>query len=1282
MNLQLLLLATLTSVAGASPILDSLVSQITVIENGVEDPFAVNDSSIQEAIDLSDNGQSSNKQQKKKKTPEQQRQTLLQKLWIDRTPSGILEARLTYNREQKEAAEARNDASAEKKKPDSEKEKKELTEKQKDNKKLAQYKKDVKKLTQDVTLGHWDDVKTYLETLPDSAAETAFSTIVRVLGQEVNVSPRRELSTVGARRHKQSQYLRPDEVLALCDAAKKAPSNDLIENLAQLIDRDNRPSTDFFEQLKKGTRYFGLKDLETKHRTAQFLIDANYLKEAQPFIPSIEEAKKDNKFETLNLIARFNAEAHQENLNLDYGKTHLPQAWELSLGLIGEKEAPLPQRNEALYRALSLVPELQGETGREWLKNTFATSDGEGFEILAAVGTLTAQTREHHSDTFRLEQLKLQNAAVKALLEQGNLDLNPWAEILTLYAVNWNEEAERTRRLDPGDSRSMQAEWDDYGNIYYVRKRSDYRGDGPRPINAGDLLDVAPITQGKWLDALDDSVRLTSLARASQLFLKLKEEENAFPFLQAYSKTEPDKAIDLVRELIRVWAQNHNPNQADRYRNRYSYFYGSNQRAESIPLTRSKQERNLKELSELIVEIKKLNLNETFQEELADAFVQSHSKAEVWRVETLTSVFGPVEQIDPGTLASLLARMRTNLAGLWPDPRLQKQAKTNRTDQELQAQIQQGYQSAITLCQQFLEVNNAASSWPIETQLAALQYEESNYKSTLKPQNDHTATKGTALLLLADAAETYSSTLPLEDQSKESLDAFTNWFFGALGSPDLAALKGTHQPIPTEYAKVKAALNALPTTQNVRQRHIDGFAKIINQRLANVPSDLKHRYLQAALPIVEDHPETKEARDVFQYYKDLVNEIELNTHIDGLDRIDASRPFGLYVNIRHTKEIERESGGFQRYLVNQNNQRYAYNFGRPLEDYRDKFEKAARNALSEHFEIVSLTFHNDKVESRTDPQVGWRYTPYAYFLLKPKGPEVDAIPPLQIDLDFLDTSGHVVLPVSSAAIPIDATVKESPRPYRDLKIALTVDSRKIEEDQKLALEIRTTAHGIIPELNQLVDLPPPGFEIVATEDRELQLEELDAATQDGAPLTSHEWKLTLSPKSDQMPKEFAFPAILSPPTNGPDNGSEGEETEAKESEEEPPVVYQQYEDVDLVEVPAVIPLSPEKSTSIPIFWYLLAAAIGLVLIYLIRRLSGSSSEEKPTLPVPENLTPVTVLSFLKSLQNHASLPSGKKEDLSEDIATLQKQSFAPGAQAPPASELEQMAKHWQRQLGF
>ena len=114
--------------------------------------------------------------------------------------------------------------------------------------------------------------------------------------------------------------------------------------------------------------------------------------------------------------------------------------------------------------------------------------------------------------------------------------------------------------------------------------------------------------------------------------------------------------------------------------------------------------------------------------------------------------------------------------------------------------------------------------------------------------------------------------------------------------------------------------------------------------------------------------------------------------------------------MRHTKEIERESGGFGRYLQNQNaNAYFSYNYGRPTEDYRDKFEEAIRETYSEQFEILSVTFQKPEVKSIPAKEDGWRITPYAYLLLKAKGPEVDKIPPAKLDLDFLDTSGYACL---------------------------------------------------------------------------------------------------------------------------------------------------------------------------------------------------------------------------------------------------------------------------------
>lgn len=1176
-------------------------------------------------------------------TPEQRRSQMLRTLRIDRSTSGILQARLTTaNGAEEPTPQPR---------PTPANETPEQKKKREDQAKQAIYQKDFQIFSRDLVLGNWESVARYLNDLPPSDAQIAFARIVTELGSPVTVQPRQELAAIGARPHQDEQYFRPGEFFALTDASKSAPPDTLLPSLAKLIAGDRKPDPKFFATLAQGTRYFGTQGEEKKLRTARLLIEAEHLKESQPFLPDLDKALASQNHPALNLLARYHAEAHAAKL----GAVHLREAWELSVGLISDKQAPVSERVEALYRALALVPELEGDAGSQWLIKTFANASTEGFEILAAVGTLAGQTRDHQSPEFRLEQLKLQSAAVAALTSDPGIDLAPWQEVLTLYVRNWNAEADRSYRLDSSTSLRPEARFDAFGNLYYANARP------ATPVNSrtipaiasGDLIRTRP---GEiWLAQIDLPVRIACLTHTAKLFLKVKEETRAFPILKQLAGMRPSETSELVREMIRVWAENNNPNRESSYRSRYAYFYGYNQRAETIPLTRSKQERNLELLAKIVREVRALGLPASFDEEFADAFIEAHSKAEVWRLEALTSVFGETSKLAPDTTASLVRRMRANLAGLWPDPKLQQEAKTNRKDKELEAQVINGYQAAQSLCSDALSQH--PNHWALKIQLAALQYEESNYLSSLKAHPKHSTIKAFALEDLAAAAEAYTSTLPLEDEDEEAIEPFTTWFYAALGSPNLAALKAEHQPVPAELPKIKNALGSLP--EPARERHFNEFARTLNARLANVPADLKFRYLEAALSITGDHEAIDEAARVFQYYRDLVTEIELDVHLDGPDRIDPAQPFGLYANLRHTREIERESGGFQRYLINQNNSPYSYNYGRPTEDYRDKFEKAARSALAEHFEVLSVTFHHSKVTSRTDAQPGWTLTPYAYFLLKAKGPQVDAIPPLKIDLDFLDTSGYVVLPITSAAIPVDASGPEAfpARPVRDLSLTMILDAREAEKEGTLALEIRATGHGLIPALEHLVDLPPPGFNVDSTDDRELQIEELDARTEDGAPLSSHEWRLVLTAENETLPASFTFPEVLAPLSTREDEG----------------LTLQQYDDVDLVSVEATTPLTVGRQPSFPLVWLVLLALVGaIVLIQIFRpRKKEKTPPEGPALP--SSLTPVSLLAFLESLLENQSLPDSARRQLSDTIRSLQDRAFGPSPDVPGPDELREMA---------
>lgn len=1169
-------------------------------------------------------------------TPEQKKIAALSELNFDRSPPGILATRLEEARAAKEPAPpapAENESAE-----------------QAD----ARFARDAATFRRDVVLGRWENVRTFLGSLPKPVATTAYEVLVAKLTAPIVVNPPPELAAQGAKAHTQPGWLPAVDLLGLAGASPQPPNEKLVAGLARLLVKEPRPPQAFFDALEQGIPHFGGTDDAARQRAARFLLETGFLEEAARFLPDLAVAREKKDFAALNLIARHRAEFALADKSAA-GNDALPLAWEISTSFLTDAAAPAPARAEALSRALSIIPHLGGDTGRKWLESTFKDPEGAGLELLAALGTLTAQSRDNPDETIRREHLRLQHAAVTTLLATDGFDAAAWSGVFTLFARQWAHEAEVTRQKDQSNARRMVQQFDEWGNLFFTRPDTGYQGPGVRPIGAGELLEFRP--DDRWLDSVETSARDQALLASARLFLKVKEEKQALPLIKTLAATDPDQAVALTREMIRVWSENHNPNDQQDQRSRYFYFYGFNNQSGTIPLTRSKQERNLVELAELVKGIQTLGLEESFEAELAEAFISCHSQAEVWRVEAIESVFGSTEALDSKTLAALVGRMRLNLAGLWPNPKLQQAYQTKRRDAELQEQLLTGYQAAQAMLERAIE-KKPADLWRLQEQLAALRFEESNYRSSLNPDHRHSSVKRESLDGLAAAAAGYTATLPLDDESKETTSVFETWFYAALGSPSLEAMKSHHVATPGEFPLIKAALDALPG--EAATRHLKAFATTLNTRIANVAPDLKLRYLEAADAVAGTHEAMADASEVLRYYRDLVTEIELHAAVDGPDRVGADRPFGLRVNLRHTREIERESGGFQKYLQNQNASPYGFNFGRPTEDYRDKFEKAARAALEEHFEVVSITFHSDKTESITDPKFGWRLTPYAYFLLKPKGPQIDRVPPLKIDLDFNDTSGYVVLPITSAEVPIDANRAE-PRPYRDLRVTLTLDDRTAREKGGVILEAKAIAHGIVPPLDELMDVEIPGFEVANIEDRTMRVVELDAAAEDLAPLSENEWRISYQPTGGTLPATFTFPTVKS--TLAAEDG----------------LTRQRYQDVDLLPVGTTVPLG--SSAGGINRWVLAAGA--LLLVILATAVAAWKKRRRPQavgpelLPLPSHISAVSIIGFLKRLRQDSTLAAESRAAIDREIAALEASHFSTAAVPEDPAALEAVARKWQ-----
>ncbi|MGD9645653.1 MAG: hypothetical protein AB7U73_08070 [Pirellulales bacterium] len=921
-------------------------------------------------------------------------------------------------------------------------------------------------------------------------------------------------------------------------------------------------------------------------------------------------------------------------------------------------------KHEALRRAVELAPRVRKELGEQWLDESFSAHVERGREILVAIGTLVSTNlASHPTDAgFRLKTLELQHAAVAALLRASPERAAEWHDTLSLLATSWLREAQVSQELDQRSRMGPGWQHDRYGNYFYVEQDTEisplrYSNGAAQPIKTNELLDVRPSEQWLALVSADLGPKFTSTF--AQLYLKVNEDALAFPYIEKLAATHADKARELANQFLRVWISNHNPNEQRDYGNPFYYYWGYERRAERIPLTRSKQERNLQELAEWIKRLRALPIGELDESLLTRAFTTAHSKAEVYRLEAIESVFGQLDHLKPRALAEMIQQMRGNLATVWQAPDVQKQAGTNRREQDIKAEVLRGFEVARTVCQRGLA--KYPDHWALVQAEAAVMHDENEYQQQLEKRSEFSEVRGEALERFAEAAELYGQVVAELPEDEQSIGLYEQWFYASLGSVDLARITGNKVADQRQPALIREALLALPG--ETAEFHLSKFANDLFTRASSAKPELKYRYLKAGFEVVGDHKLAQEARKLMDYYGDLVTEIKLEARIDGPDVIGHNQPFGVFVNILHTKEIERESGGFGRYLQNQaNNQSYYYNFGRPLENYRDKFRDIVMQSLAEHFEVISITYQDAEVNSRALPEYGWRTTPYAYLLLKAKGPEIDKLPPVRLDFDFLDTSGYVILPVESPAVPLDAKGDSPPaRPANDVRIVQTLDERQADEG-KLILEVRATARGLVPELDELVDFQPAGFDIVKTEDGGVSVTQFDKEARENSIDSERIWTISLqaaAEQPDQRPDKFQFAAAKMP---------------VKE------MLYQRYDDADLVAVEPAIALE-ERYASRDFAWlWLSLGAIAVVLalaatsLWLWRRRRPAAASR---FAMPSELTPFTVIGLLRDIQLNNGLSEPAHRELAASIVRLERHYFLMPEQVEP--NLHDIADRWVRE---
>jgi hypothetical protein len=1150
------------------------------------------------------------------------------------------------------------------------------------------------KLQNNVALGKWNDVKSYLATIPEEEATTAFQIMLTSLASSPSPNMGGGPVQQSGMRYMEKNQFTVTDVLGLLACAPTGPNPKLIPERGILVG-----ATGLFARTPGGLNKTSLSSIINIVRTAttsgilpevvrtsfkqavekpeaerilnardaaRILVSAGMPAYAGDFLPTPEQAREKKDLEALNLLSQHFLGLHARDKKAGY----LERAWAATQGTLSFPDGPKEELEEGLRRAVDLASQIEESLGQKWLEESFSKQADRGKDILATLGTLASRglSSRPMAPPQRLAEFKLLQVAIEALLKATPKQAEEWKPILTQLGAAWLVEAEFSRQFDRSTGSGSRMRRDIFGNFYFTNPDDEespnpfmmmQQQDRPQPIAVGELLRAGPGTA--WLERIDPSLQPKLHHILAQLHLKVAEEDKAFPHIEKLASAQPDQAKELAKEFLRVWIRNHDFNaEKNMNRNPYIFFFGFEQRADGIPLTRSKQERNLEDLSKWVARMKKLPLGEIDQELLMRAFTSSHSSAEVFKAEAIAKVFGSLDKLNPRTLASLAQTMRGNLAGLWRAPREQEKNKTNRKQKDIEIEVLRGYQVAGATIQEGLK--NHPKHWGLTLAAAALMHDQIAYQQELAKNSDFSSNRAAALKIFAEAAKLYEQEVAKKTmtEDEETTQPYDQWFYASLGAVDLSEIKEEQVPDLKQPTLIRDAMLKLPT--DAAKRHMDKFANALFTRMSSAKPQVKFRYLKGGFEIVDrEHKQAVEARKVFDYYGDLVKELKLQVLVDGEGAVGHDQPFGVFVNLYHTRDIERESGGFSKYLVNQSNMMFAFNYGRPISNYRDRFETNARETLKEQYEVLSITFQDASVNSRAAKEFGWRYTPYAYMLLKPRGPQVDKIPQLRLDLDFLDTSGFVVLPIESPMIPIDARpVKGDPRPLSNVTITEVLDERQAK-DGKLLLEIKAVGTGLMGKFEETFQrLDVPGFEVGKIDDPGVAVSKFDPEAPN-AVVSERTWTISLTGKSGQkeLPKQFRFPAPKIP---------------VKE------VIYQRYQDADLINVTEEVSLESQYGSKawwqskwfVKIVFALIAFVIGIV---------GLGIWLKTTKPIitkelPSQLSPFQVIELLEGRRRGGNLSDTQQAELAKTIRELEEFYYSNNPDAANSPDLRAIASRW------
>lgn len=1122
------------------------------------------------------------------------------------------------------------------------------------------------KLSLQITLGDWESVSDFTQGKaldPDQSRE-----FYRFLLQSLITPPqtpetfRLQQTLRGASPIHQTLTL--EDIVSLAELAPAAElNNEALQLLGGMLkialESEGASLPAALERVESG--FAGIGGSEGTEAAVTLLLAAGQVEAAERLLSQLPVS--DLNLSTLQSLADFAWLKFQE---APEDTRQLQEAWAWSLRWLSranaEKVDP-EQKSAALELVAQIVPKIPDRQAIEWIQNKFNQSPDLILFLISSAATnysqLTLAGPSDQREVF-LNQIQLYIQAVSPVLSE---DIHPGLKaVSTLCASLWLKEMEVFKQQGAvAGPNNMYARRDPFGNIYYQNYNNRPNNNGIQPLDAKVLKRLAP---GKEWDLLIlESVQPRILVAKIELEILDGEPEQAVSMIQSLALFWKEEAYRLANDLLRAWPQRFNPTL---YQGpvmggtRLVNPYGQNN-ATGIPMTRLIQERHLKRFNVTLGGLLEISFEKPLDSAaLAQAFISTHSPAEVFDLTDIKNIFGTPETWSAELFYQLAQEMRSRLATVWRDPQSQQQAK--RKPSETMEVVLDGYSTLENLIESRLA--KSGDDWKVSLLGAMTQFDLAEYEYGLEaPLQEYTERRDRSFDLFQKAASQYSQAVEGMMPSDYSVEVFQQWFNSCLGASDLGYLTRQQIPDQSRLQSLKSMLHSLPDI--ALDWHLEKIGTGFAESILQIKPELKPRYLRAGVEIVGDHPSVESARELVVFYDSLLEEIHFEAYLDGDSTVDAKSPFGMFLTLRHTEDIEREAGGFGKYVQNQQSAAMNYYAQSGAVNYRNDLDNAIRSALSESFEIVALTFHDALAPSRPLSREGWRETPVAYVAMQIKDSAVDRIPSIQLDLDFADGFGQVILPVETSPLLIDARDRgPNPvsRPVSNVEFTLLLDDRDWEQGQ-LTLEVEAHAQGILGELSSLLNPEVAGFEIQSVEDTGLALDRLDSAGVELTAVSERRWLIQyqrneyLSETGSQAGAGILF-KYPKPVKNSEISG-------------DVQVTYKRYQDKDIVEVKPEVALAGISTNLSPQAWWKKMAPMGLaallgivVLIFIIwmQKPINVPNEGKAHWHIPSRLTPFNVNRTLHQWMEDPDCdwsPSELKE-LQSDIAQIESIYFKMG----------------------